>query len=120
MTDESPRQPTHQSIMVAIARVETSLTSVAERQKEHIKESQESREKLFSELSMLNARTAVLESHEDAKSFKMDGPLIPTPRTRLEQVGMWAGLIVGLPTIATVLQALWGAIGHLIANLAEK
>lgn len=105
MTDEG-KQPTHQSIMVAIARVETSLTGVAERQKEHIKESQEYRQHLFNEVSQLNARTAVLESHESVAPPKSE-PKMPRWAMAAAAVAILGGLASAVETVSGVAVAVF-------------
>lgn len=112
------KQPSHMAILnklsAGFARMDAKFEGIEQR----MDSSDVMRGEMLERIHKIDTRTTVLETQGIAAA-KGEPPLVPTPRTKLEQWGMWAGLIVGLPTIATVLQALWSAIGHFIKGIAE-
>jgi hypothetical protein len=84
-----------------------------------IKASEDSRERIHDKLGEISTRVAILEHIDETTGKPAIAPAVK-PQSTLEKVGMWAGLLVGIPTIATVMQAVWSSVGHFIDQVAHK
>ena len=102
-------QPTHLAIMRAIGSVEALVKSVDDRLVRHIESSEQSRVRIEQELTKLNVRTAVLEATNDAPILVP--PVKAEPKlNRLQALGIMVAIIVGLPAMVRIMDALGSAL----------